>query len=201
MLIFGEKLLDIPVLSLQTGTELARTDQAIINPADLQIIAYSLTGKLLVDKTQTSFVRTKEIREYSQLGVIIDSTDEIIVEEDIISQKDVYSLGFDPVGMSVLDENNNRIGKVSGYTISTPTFTILQLRVAKTGFARLTSTDVLIHRSQILEINNTSIVVKATTTKLKDVTPLINTEPIINPFRTRKPTTQEASSFNSDSTS
>lgn len=183
MLIFGEKLLNAPILSLQTGVELARTDLAIINPTNLKIVAFRLTGPLLSDQTQNSYMRTNEIREYSPLGLIVDSADEIMLEEDIISQKDLFELGFDPVGLGVVDEFGKKLGKVNGYTVNVLNFTIMQLRVLKTGMARLTTTDLLIHRSQILEINNTTIVVKATATKLKDVTPIINTEPIINPFR------------------
>ena len=47
MLIFGEKLIDTPVLSLQTGTELARTEQAIIDPCNLHIVGYKLSRRLL----------------------------------------------------------------------------------------------------------------------------------------------------------
>ena len=200
MLIFGEKLIDEPVLSLQTGTELARTERAIIDPSDLQILAYKLTGRLLSDQ-EASYIRTNEIREYSSLGLIINSNDEIMLEDDIIARKNLYDLNFDPIGLKVIDEHNTKLGKVIGYTVNVPSFTILQLRVVKPGLHKILNTDVLIHRSQIIEINNTEIVVKATTKKLKDVTPLINTEAIINPFRATAPAQETSSSLNSDNAS
>lgn len=201
MLIFGEKLIDTPILSLQTGAELARTKDAIIDPATLNILAYSVSGKLLVDQTQTNYIRTNEIREYSRHGLIVNSTDEIIIYEDVISKKEIYDLMFDPIGLRVSDEDGRRLGRIVGYTVNIPTYSILQLRITKTGIARLTSTDMLVHRSQITKINSNSIVVKSTSTKLKDVTPIINTDPIINPFRATPPTQEAPSSLSSDSTS
>ena len=200
MLIFGEKLLNTPVLSLQTGTELARTERAIIDPSNLQILAYKLTGRLLSNQTD-SYIRTNEIREYSQLGLIIDSNDEILIGDDIIAQKDIYDLNFNPVGLKVTDEHGSKLGKVIGYTVNVPSFTILQLRVIKSGLYKIINTDKLIHRSQIIEINDNEIIVKATTKKLKDITPLINTEAIINPFRSPASPQETSSSLNSDNTS
>ena len=201
MLIFGEKLTNAPVLSLQTGAELARTEHAIINPANLKVLAYSLSGRLLSDQTQTSYIRTAEIREYSPVGLIIDSDDEIITHDDIVTNKDIYELNFSPIGLKVKDEAGAKLGKVSGYTVNTSTYYILQLRVIKAGLSLLTNTDKLVHRSQIIEINNTEIIVKSTQKKIKDVTPIINTEPIINPFRSQAPSAQETSSLVSDRTS
>ena len=200
MLIFGEKLIDTPVLSLQTGTELARTEQAIIDPSNLHIVGYKLSGRLL-SNPNNSYIRTNEIREYAPLGLIVNSNDDILTEDDIITQKQIYELGFNPVGLKVIDEHKSRLGKVVGYTVNIPSFTILQLRVAKSGIYQIVNTDKLIHRSQIVEINNTEIIVKATTKKLKDVTPLINTESIINPFRTNRPSQETSGSLSADSTS
>ena len=48
MLITGDRLLHTPVLGLQTGSELARTKEAVIDPANLKILAYELSGPLIV---------------------------------------------------------------------------------------------------------------------------------------------------------
>lgn len=203
MLIFGEKLLNTPLLSLQTGVEIARTELAIIDSSNLHILAYALSGKLLVDQAQSSYIRTDEIRERSEIGLIVDSADDIIVAEDIIAHKNTYELEFSPIGLNVIDENNSKLGKVIGYTVDVPSFNIVQLRVGKTGIARLANTDALVHRSQILEINDKTIIVKATATRLKDVTPIINVGTVVNPFRQQTPSQESASSLeaNSDSVS
>ena len=190
MLILNEKLTNLPILSLQTGTEIARITDAIVDPANLQILAYKLTGNLL-SKVADSYIRTADIREYSPSGFIVDSSDEIIYLDDVVTKKDIYDLQFTPIGHKIIDEAGHKLGKVIGYTLNISTFTIFQLQVASTGIARLINTDVLIHRSQIKSIDNTTIIVEATTKKLKDVTPIINTEPIVNPFRSANPNPQK----------
>lgn len=48
-------------MSLQTGSELAKIERAIIDPADLQINAYSLVGPLL--SAPDMYLRVVDTRE------------------------------------------------------------------------------------------------------------------------------------------
>lgn len=185
MLLLGSRLTNSPVMSLQTGTRLATTVTPVIDPANLHIIAYSVEGDLLVEKP--SFIRTADIREYGNIGMIINSNDELIGLDDVIQVKKVYSLNFQLLGMQVIDEDKHKLGKVSDYTLDTIDFVIQQLTVRRGLLKGITDTGLLIHRSQIVEINNTSIVVKSQTVK--------STEPVmqalrgefVNPFRSAQP--------------
>lgn len=47
MLTIADRFLGMPVMSLQTGAELARTVREVIDPRDLTIIAYELAGPML----------------------------------------------------------------------------------------------------------------------------------------------------------
>ena len=47
MIILGSNLNRAPVVSIQTRGEVAHTERAIIDPADLRVLAYSVTGALL----------------------------------------------------------------------------------------------------------------------------------------------------------
>lgn len=169
-------------MSLQTGTRLATIGTPLISPANLKILAFELEGPLLTEKP--SFLRVADIRELSGVGMIIDSTDEILGLDDVIKIKELYELGFSLIGMNVIDEHKRKLGKVDNYTVETGSFIIEQLNV-KHGILRgLTDTGSLIHRTQITEINDNAIIVKSTAKKIK-------TEPImeavrheyVNPFR------------------
>jgi len=182
MLVLGTRLKDTPVMSLQTGTRLATIGTPLISPANLKILAFELEGPLLTEKP--SFLRVADIRELSGVGMIIDSTDEILGLDDVIKIKELYELGFSLIGMNVIDEHKRKLGKVDNYTVETGSFIIEQLNV-KHGILRgLTDTGSLIHRTQITEINDNAIIVKSTAKKIK-------TEPImeavrheyVNPFR------------------
>ncbi|MDN5275004.1 MAG: hypothetical protein JWP06_905 [Candidatus Saccharibacteria bacterium] len=159
MLIIGSRLIDAPVMGLQTGGELARTSKAIIDPRTLKIVAYELTGSLL--DTHPSVIRVMDVREFSDIGLIVDSSDEFVSPRDIIKLNDVYELHFTLIGMAVIDEKGRKLGKVDGYTIETSGFLIQQLSVKRPLFRSLNDTQLLIHRTQISEINNTSIIVNS----------------------------------------
>jgi uncharacterized protein YrrD len=186
MLIAGSRLIDVPVMGLQTGGELARTERAIINPHTLEVVAYELKGPLL--NTHPSLLRVADVREFSDIGMIVDSSDEFVSPEDILKLNDVYKLHFTVIDKPVVDLKNRRLGKVEGYTIETGGFVIQQLSVKRPLLKSLNDTHVLIHRSQIKEINDNKIIVES---ELKPAEPVLKAmrDSYANPFR-KNPGTQ-----------
>ena len=182
MLLLGSRLLNSPVMSLQTGTRLAHILRPLIDPANLRILAYEVDGPLLTEKP--SYLRTADIREYGRLGMIINSADEFVGADDIIQIKNLLNLGFALIGVSVLDEQGRKLGKVEDYTLETGDFVIQQLTVRRGLLKSLADTGLLIHRSQIVEINNKSIIVKANDQKISKPVMTTLREDFVNPFRT-----------------
>jgi uncharacterized protein YrrD len=181
MLILGSRLHDTPVMSLQTGTRLARTVLPVIDPANLKIVAYEVDGPLLTE--HPSFLRTDDIREMGAIGMIIDSTDELVGLHDVIKIEKLHKQKFALVGMSVIDEHKHKLGKVYNYTVETGDFIIQQLNVRRGIIKGITDTALLIHRSQITEINDTAIIVKSTKRKLPEPVMESTRHDYVNPFR------------------
>lgn len=186
MLITGDRLLQAPVLGLQTGTELARTKDAVIDPANLKILAYLLEGPLL--SAHPSFLRIADIREISDIGLIVDSSDEFAALGDIIKLDEIYELNFRPTDMPVIDLKGSKLGKVNNYTIDTTDFTIHQLSVKRPFLKSFNDTELLIHRSQINEINNSTIIVNSDAETAEPLMQSVRGS-YVNPFR-REPSTE-----------
>jgi uncharacterized protein YrrD len=184
MLVLGSQLIGVPVMGLQTGTKLAQTKSPIIDPANLKIVAYIVEGPLLSEKP--SFLRTADIREQGDVGMIIDSSDEFIGVDDVIKIKELYDLGFNLDGTSVIDETNHKLGKVEDYSLEITSFDVTQLNVKRGVFKGLTDTGLLVHRSQIVEINNENIIVRTTAEKIE---PVMQSErrTFVNPFKSANP--------------
>lgn len=180
MLLAGSRLLNAPVMGLQTGSELARTSRAVINPRTLEIVAYEVVGPLL--NTRPSLLRVVDVREFSDVGLIVDSSDEFVAVDDIIKLRDTYNLLFEPLGMTVLNGKRHKLGKVNGYTLETNSFSIQQLSVKRPLFKSLSDTELLVHRSQITEINDREIIVSNDTAIVE---PMIDAVRAVyaNPFR------------------
>lgn len=184
MLLLGSRLIGTPIMGLQTGTKLAQTSSPVIDPANLKIMAYVVEGPLLAE--HPSIIRMADVRELSDIGMIIDSNDEFVGVEDVISINRLYDLDFALVGMTVIDEQKNKLGKVEDYSLDASSFVIQQINVKRGMVKSLTDTGLVIHRSQIVEINDDYIIVKSTA---KRVAPIMEStrRAFVNPFRAVSP--------------
>lgn len=185
MLVSNERFDDIAVMSLQTGSQLARTARAIISPYNLKILAFELEGPLL--HQSPSLLRIEDIREIGPLGIIIDSVDELISLSDVIKIKEIYELNFNLIGLKVVDDKKHNTGKVSGYTLEAESFVIQQLLVKRPFLQSMGDTELLIHRSQIIKITNTLITVESPTIRKTQAISAPMTA-IDNPFRSTQTT-------------
>ncbi|HRN96862.1 MAG TPA: PRC-barrel domain-containing protein [Candidatus Saccharibacteria bacterium] len=187
MLVLGSRLLSMPVMSLQTGTKLAEANLPLIDPSNLKILAYNVSGPLLGNKKTLLLV--SDIRELGKLGMIIDSSDEFVELDDVVAIKKVSDLNFKLIGMAVIDETKRKLGKLEDYSVDTDSFVIQQLHVKRGLLKSLSETELLIHRSQIVEINDTQIIVRTTAKKLAATPAKPNQLSYINPFRSPAPQT------------
>lgn len=180
MLVLGSQLIDTPIMSLQTGSELARTKIPVIDPRTLTILAYEVEGSLLDE--HPSLLRLEDVRELSNIGMIVDSSDEFVGLNDVIKIKAVHDLHFQLIGMNVIDDHKRKLGKVSDYSIDSGSFVLQQLNVKRPILKSFGDAEFLIHRSQIAEINDTTIIVRSGAQKaeesVKDVV-----RNYTNPFR------------------
>ena len=183
MLILGSRLLNTPVMSLQTGGRLGQTVKPIIDPANLKILAFEVDGPLLSERP--ALLRVADIREMGKVGMIINSNDEIIGVNDVIKIEKLFKLNFPLVNMSVVDDRKHRLGKVEDYTVDTDSFVIQQFNVKRGFFKGITDTGLLISRAQIIEINDNEIIVRSPTQKSVEPVMQASRGEFVNPFRAK----------------
>ena len=183
MLISQQRLIHTPVMSLQTGAELARTKRILVDPRDLTVVAYEVEGSMLDERP--SFLRPDDVRELSNLGLIIDSSDEFVGIDDVIRIKQVHDFSFDLIGLDVVDDQKHKLGKVNAYNLDSGSFSVQQLVVKRPLLRSLNDTELLINRSQIIEVNDERIVVKSTATKEEPIRETLRE--YTNPFRASAP--------------
>ena len=183
MLIVGSRLLHQPVMGLQTGSELARTTQPIIDPATLGIVAYRIASPL---RPGELYVRIDDIRELSNMGFIVDALDEFVQPNDVIKLDKVIALEFPLVGMTARDQKNRKLGRVIDYTVDLDSFIIQQLTLRRPLVKSLNDAELVVHRSQIVEINRDAIIIDSEA-EVPEHTRLTAPGSYVNPFR--KPST------------
>lgn len=185
MIILGSKLFNSPIMSLQTSGEVGKTTRAIVNPESLAIIGYVAEGSLVSEDTG-NVLRIADVRELSDLGFIIDSIDELVNPSEIIKLKEIYEYGFNLLGIAVLDERRKKIGRVSDYTVETGNFIIQQLTVHRPFLHSFNDTELVIHRSQIIEVSSKAIVVHSEA-KVPEPSRAEVSGSYVNPFRKSNP--------------
>lgn len=162
MLSLNTQLVNTPIMSLQTGGELGYLDTAIIDPRKLQVIAYFARGPRI---TETSILHTSDIREIGPLGVIVDDSEVIMgLDDSLVRLQEVLKFNFELIGVPVIDELKNKLGKVAEYTLETDAFYIQKLHVAQSVIKNITNSHLIIHRTQIVELTNRQIIVRSGTT-------------------------------------
>ena len=181
MLLPSTRFIDTPVMSLQTGSELGRTIKPIINPRELSIVAFELHGINL--DFDPSLLRINDIREIGPMGMIIDSSDELISVSEVIKIKEIYELNFELVGLKVIDDKKRNVGKVTGFTLDASSFFIQQLQVKRPLLKSFGDTEFLIHRSQVVKITDDYLIVKSPDIRHKEAVAEPTGQMFENPFR------------------
>lgn len=190
MLLNISSILGAPVMSLQTGQPLAYLTEPIINPYNLRIVAFYVNGPAV--GFQPAVVFAEDIREFGEVGAIVDSSDNIMSPEGMVRLNEVISYGFTLVGLPVVDDHKQRLGKVEEYIVDTMNFEIQQLHVKPPFWKSLSIASLTINRRQIAEVTQQKIIVKAPTVR-KSVLKSIDNDgrrvlnpAVDNPFR-KKP--------------
>jgi sporulation protein YlmC with PRC-barrel domain len=163
MLVLKERLINVPIMSLQTGVEIAQTQQPIIDPRQLTIVAFYCQGSKL--ETTPAVLHVDDIREAGSLGFIVDDADAIMSPRDLVRLQQIIGYNFRLEGKQVVDDQGQKIGKVSNYTVDMRSFYITQLQVQPGILQSWSTAQVLIGRNQIIEVNDSKIIVKSATVK------------------------------------
>ena len=187
-------MLGAPVMSLQTGQPLARLDAAIVDPRNLKIVAFYVSGPMV--DFSPAVVFAEDIREFGELGAIVDSSDNILSPDGMVRLGEIIDFRFELDNLWVIDDHRHKLGRVEDYTLDPETFMVQQLYLKPTAMKSIAITNLTVSRAQIIAIDNQKITVKAPTVQEKLVQKVAKTAPIVgdfeNPFRKPKPATERA---------
>lgn len=152
---------ELPVMSLQTGSQLASLGDPIIDPRKLTVVAFYVIGPQLDDTD--SLLHVSDIRELSDIGAIVDSSDSLMTTEGLVRLQEIIDFHFVLIGIRVVDEHGHHIGKVDGFSLEPETYSIQQLYTKPSLLGSFTASTHIIHRNQIVSVTNEQIVVKSPT--------------------------------------
>lgn len=178
MLLPAHRLQDIPVMSLQTGAEIARVGEPIIDPRQMIIVAFYVDGRMLDE--HPSVLHVADIREYGDIGIIVDDSDKLMSPDGLVRLQQIIDFHFRLIGLRVVDELGHKLGKVKDFVVEPETYSIQQLFTEQSLLRSLTTMSNVIHRSQIISVTNELITVSSATVDEKTTK---KDSGFVNPFR------------------
>lgn len=190
MLVLSKRLLGVPIMSIQTGARIAATQTPIIDPRTLHIIAFYCQGGSL-DKN-ASVLHTADIREVSDLGYIVDSSEVIMDPDELVRLQEILSFKFTLLDLPVLDDTKQKLGTIVDYATDLQDFRIYKLHVKRPLLSSLSVSELIISRNQIIEVNNKHIIVRSATVEDREPNVVEKAQAsLANPFRKPQPNSIE----------
>ncbi len=174
-----------PVLSLHVGGPIAWTDSEVVDPEKLKIIAFFVDGPAIHNDPEAGdILETRDVREFSNMGMIVDSIETFVNEGDVIKLDKILKLNFSLIGLKVETKKGSKLGKIIDYIVDTDTFTVHQLIVKRPVVKAIIDPELTIPRKEILEVNDYKIIVKDEEDKIRKRATKDDFVPnFVNPFR------------------
>lgn len=182
MLIYNSRLLGMPILSVQDSGKIGTIANTIIDPDSLKIIALRIHGA--TNSEGGNILDIQSVREYSNLGLVIDSTDELVKDDDIVKISKVLELNFNLIGLKVETKKGSKLGKVLDFTVSEDNFSVAQIIVKRPAIKSFLDSELTIPRAEIVEITDYKIIVRDEEKVIKERALKEDFVPnFVNPFR------------------
>lgn len=192
MLLPLNTIIGTEVLSLHSGRSIAKIKKIIIDPYNLEVFAFKISGYL----SDSEYLLANDIREISSIGFLIDSTDELVTYTDVIRLQKIIELDFELINLPVFDKKNNHLGKISSFSILAGPLLIMQLVIKRPFLKSFVDSDLIINRHQIIEMTQEKIIIESELANLKKRNRESINPNFINPFRKEKTSTQTIKSNN-----
>ena len=182
MLVANSKLVGLPVLSVQDSHRVATISSAIIDPDSLKIIAFRVYGA--TNTEGGNVLDARSIREYSNMGVVIDSTDELVSDGDVVKIKKVIELNFNLIGLKVETKKRSKLGKIIDFTVTVDNFSVQQIIVKRPSIKSFLDPELTIPRAEIVEVTDYKVIVRDEEKVIKERALNEDFVPnFVNPFR------------------
>jgi sporulation protein YlmC with PRC-barrel domain len=192
MLIDASKLVNYPILSLHMTGMIAKTSELVVDPNDLKVIAFKLYGPE-VGKNSGNYLKADDVREFSSLGMVVDSDDDFVATDEVIKLKEVLGLNFSLVGMKVESKKGNNLGKVESYMINPNGFYVEQLVVRRPLLKSFMDPELIISKNEVVKITDDKIIVKDEESKIRERAAKEDFVPnFVNPFREQRLSTADS---------
>ena len=157
MLQLSEAILNRPVLSLRTGTQVATALRPIINPNNLKIEGFYCQDS---ESRRELILLPQDIRDAVPQGFVIDDHDVLVEASDLVRLQPIIALNFEILNKQAETVSKQKLGKINDYAVEIPSLIIKKLYVTQSLLKNLSGSNLGIDRTQIVEVTDKKVVVQ-----------------------------------------
>jgi sporulation protein YlmC with PRC-barrel domain len=158
----ASQLQSLPVISLQTGETVASTRQLILDISTLEILAFKCEGPR---RKQPLVLLSRDVRQLAADCIIIDNEDELADPADIVRLGAMLAANYNPIDKTVISDTGRKLGRVEDYSVNLETSRVQKLNVRQSILRSWLGVNLVIDRTQIIDISPKSITVRDSTVK------------------------------------
>lgn len=148
-------IINRPVLSLRTGTQISTALAPIINPNNLKIEGFFCKS----GRRKQLILISQDVREVLPQGIVVNDEDVLTDAGELVRLKAVISINFELLGKHVETTGRQRLGKVNDYATETDSMFIKKLYASQPIYKNLSGGNLSIDRTQIVEITDKKIII------------------------------------------
>ncbi len=157
MLQLSGMIINHPLLSLRTGTQVGIVQAPLVNPNNLKIEGFYCHD----DESRRQLILVaQDIRDVLPQGIVVNDQDVLTEPEELVRLKDIMAENFELIGKHVETTDKTKLGKVSDYAVETSSMYIQKIYVSQSIFKNFSGSNLGIDRTQIVEITDKKIVVQ-----------------------------------------
>ncbi len=157
MQVLVSHLMNLPIVSLQTGETVAFANEPIIDMAKLEVVALHCS---IPHQRPTLALLARDIRQLTAEYLLIDSEDELIDPDEVVRLTTLVKAGFSPLEKPVVSDLGRRLGRTDDYAINLETNRIQKLYIRSHGMRAWIKAELTIDRAQIVDVTPHHIVVR-----------------------------------------
>ena len=164
MLKLSNAMNNLPVMSLRTGATVGTATSMIINPNNLKIEGWHIQEKF---NKESLVLVSNDVRDIAAQGIIVNDQEVLSSASELVRLKPIIDIHFELIGKQVISQAGQKYGKVSDFAIETESLIIKKIYVSQSIIKSLSGGNSSIDRTQIVEINDTQVIIEDALTKDK----------------------------------
>ncbi len=156
MYILGSNIKNVQVFSLQTGQPVAKVLGPLIDPANLEIVAFSV----ITGPRRPAVLLSRDLRRLTGDTAVIDSDEDLSSPDDIVRLQEIIRKRFNLPGLQVVNESGQKLGKITDYVVGLASRKVTKIYVKPPFLKSVLSSNLIIDRAQIVDVTPKKITVR-----------------------------------------